>query len=364
MNGRSDLRVHVLTEPPVSQNTAAFLSPIVRDRARLRARGVRVRLFYNAEPALTECDVVAINTKVWPGPWTAQRDGALRLIAAAQAAGRRVVCFDRTSSPGILNADVLRAVDRYNKGTIYRDRSAYTRSVYGGRAFADYYRRTLGIADRVAPEDPDPLTGDEAQKLEISWNVGLAGYALAGPRLASWFARVPLAAFMGPPRRFWQPSASRSGDVSCRMSTSYEHETVAWQRRQMAVLLSDFRRTDRIAKPAYMRELRTSKIVASPFGYSEINYKDFETFLSGAVLLKPDMAHLETWPDYYRPGETYVTHHWDLSDVRAVIAGILANYSQYLAVAAQGQALYRFHTADAAGRDAFADRFAHLVGAH
>ena len=34
-------------------------------------------------------------------------------------------------------------------------------------------------------------------------------------------------------------------------------------------------------------------------GEREINYRDYESFLSGSVLIKPDMDHVDTWPNYY-----------------------------------------------------------------
>ena len=39
--------------------------------------------------------------------------------------------------------------------------------------------------------------------------------------------------------------------------------------------------------------------MVSPFGFGEITLKDFETFLSGSVLVKPNMSHMETYPNFY-----------------------------------------------------------------
>ena len=136
---------------------------------------------------------------------------------------------------------------------------------------------------------------------------------------------------------------------------------MAYQRRRIAELLVSHRRTERVSKIAYGRELRQSRVAMSPFGYSEINYKDFEVFLAGAVLLKPDMGHLDTWPDYYRPGETYVAHRWDLSDVESNVEIILSNPAWAQSIARAGQEAYRWHLREAEGRIAFADRFARII---
>jgi hypothetical protein len=65
----------------------------------------------------------------------------------------------------------------------------------------------------------------------------------------------------------------------------------------------------------YYRELTDAKIVLSPFGWGEVCFRDFEAILSGALLFKPDMSHLKTWPDVYIPYETYVPLDWDGQDL-------------------------------------------------
>ena len=62
--------------------------------------------------------------------------------------------------------------------------------------------------------------------------------------------------------------------------------------------------------------------VLSPFGYGEICFRDFEAVLSGALLLKPDCGHLETWPDIYGEG-TYVPLDWMASDLHFKSAEVL-----------------------------------------
>ena len=65
----------------------------------------------------------------------------------------------------------------------------------------------------------------------------------------------------------------------------------------------------------FNEELRRVRIALSPFGWGEVCLRDFEAVLSGAMLLKPDMSHLETWPDVFAPFETYVPFAWDAGDL-------------------------------------------------
>ena len=62
----------------------------------------------------------------------------------------------------------------------------------------------------------------------------------------------------------------------------------------------------------YYKELHNSKYAISPFGWGEICIRDFEAIVQGSVLIKPDVAHLETWPNIYLNGETYLSIPWDL----------------------------------------------------
>jgi hypothetical protein len=69
-----------------------------------------------------------------------------------------------------------------------------------------------------------------------------------------------------------------------------------------------------VSPKQYFSELRSSKICFSPFGYGEGCHRDFEAAYGGALLLKPDMAHIETNPDIFIPYKTYVPLNWRFGD--------------------------------------------------
>ena len=71
--------------------------------------------------------------------------------------------------------------------------------------------------------------------------------------------------------------------------------------------------SNKVTRRRYFSELQASKFAVSPFGWGEVCIRDFEAILCRSVLIKPDMGHLETWPDVYRSGETYLSFSWDLS---------------------------------------------------
>ena len=79
----------------------------------------------------------------------------------------------------------------------------------------------------------------------------------------------------------------------------------------------------------YHSLMRKSKICLSPFGDGEMCWRDFEAVVHGAILIKPDVSFINTWPDIYRPMETYVPVKLDLSDLEEVICTVINNYSKY-----------------------------------
>jgi len=100
-------------------------------------------------------------------------------------------------------------------------------------------------------------------------------------------------------------------------------------------------------KPSrYMRELRDSKLVLSPFGWGEICYRDFETFFSGSVLVKPSVEHLHTYPDVLKANVTYIPLQWDVSDIDAVMHEAVSNINKYRELAVNGQRLFKSAYAD------------------
>ena len=119
--------------------------------------------------------------------------------------------------------------------------------------------------------------------------------------------------------------------------------------------------TIRVSRRQFFAELTHSKVVVSPFGWGEFALRDYETFLSGALLLKPDMSHMETYPDLYQNGKTMVAHRWDLTDFQDKLDEVLEDYSRFVALSEEGQELYRHHLATRQGRQDFALRVEDIV---
>ena len=104
-----------------------------------------------------------------------------------------------------------------------------------------------------------------------------------------------------------------------------------------------------------------TKILPSPFGWGELGVRDYEAFIFGTALLKPDMAHMETWPDIFRPDETYQPVDWGFDDLESVLDDLLANDTKRTRIAAAGQEAYR-ESISPAGMERFCAWFVRQIG--
>jgi hypothetical protein len=353
------MRVNLLTPGFTSPNGCAFLFPLLVWRRELEDSGIQIRHFHSDKSKdLTNADVLIVDSKFHKSLWKQEPDQILEDFAA-WSERLPVAFFDTGDSSGGILTDLLPLVKAYCKSQLLRTRDGYASPQYGRRIYADFYHRTADVNDD-APEQSTPIQAPAlVSKLKVSWNSGLADYSLFGPTRMVAYRYFPIDALLNFPRPSEKPTVVRVNPVSCRFGTAYGRQTVAWQRLQIRKLLAERLPTDKLRRAAYLRELRGSKVVVSPFGLGEITLKDFEVFLTGGLLLKPDMSHLETWPDFFQPGKTMISHTWGLDDFPAVLQNCLENYDGLVHIAEAGQRTYRKYTSDRGASALFID---HLRG--
>ena len=56
-------------------------------------------------------------------------------------------------------------------------------------------------------------------------------------------------------------------------------------------------------------------------------------------MIKPNMNHIKTWPNIYRPMETYIPCKWDFSDFEEKVNWVFKNISKAQEIATSGQNL-------------------------
>lgn len=200
-------------------------------------------------------------------------------------------------------------IDWYLKKSLFKDRRLYSRDFRGDTNLTEYYGDLYGIAaDPVAWNTPETLW----PKLRLSPNFLTARQFLTG---------FPAGECPG--------QAGRALDVQTRLGrkgtpwySAMRDEAIARTDAIPGITRSP---TGRISYDAYMDEMRNARLCFSPFGYGELCWRDIEAFQTGSVLIKPDMSHLDTLPDLYEPGVTYLPVKWDFSDLEDVVRAALAD---------------------------------------
>jgi len=231
--------------------------------------------------------------------------------------------FDDDDSAASPVLDVLPFVDRYWKKQLYRDRALYSRPMRGNRLFTDYYWKTndFGAAEAPYPELAQP---ELTSKMRPAWNLGIGTYPQnhvkerLSERLFRVGSRLP-ALLWNRPRRVL---TDKQPQCHARFSPRGYSHSVAFQRSLFLEIVGGTPPflTGVVDKKTYARELRHVRAVLSPFGWGEVCFRDFEAIQNGALLIKPDMTHLETFPDVYLPE---LAVKWDGSDLKTKVDEVL-----------------------------------------
>ncbi len=262
---------------------------------------------------------------------------------------RKLVFFDDSDGADSLHTELIESVDLYYKKQLLIDRSQYLKPAYGRQHFSEYYHQNVGIED-PNPDNREALKKpEELNKLRLFWNIGAAVYPKSkiNRKLAYTLASAPFHMLRNP---FYQkignwrvPIAQRVPAIQTRFSDTQYTPSIGYQRKQMLKQVSGKKGLlmGRISQEKFNWELKNVLAVLSPFGWGEICHRDFEAFYFGTLLIKPTCEHLETWPNVFLRGETYVSINWNLENMLAKLDHILAHPKEYQRMALEGHHQYR-----------------------
>ena len=241
----------------------------------------------------------------------------LRVFKIAKERGARLGFFATGANPAQINQDYLDIVDVYFKPTLLEAPFEYGSRYIGGKVWADWLERNgkgLGSQDMGSN---DAVQFANFEKLMMSWNVGIGLY----PRTALNNRIYPLiertvgpswAIYLKPRVPKFLGQRERRSMLHARMSVHDANSYVAMHRRLALETATQNVPTlvGKVSSRIYLKELAEVSAVLSPFGSGEVCYRDFEAAHCGAALIKPEMSHLRTWPDIYRP-DCYFPTGWD-----------------------------------------------------
>lgn len=216
-----------------------------------------------------------------------------------------------------LAARVGPLVDAYVSKHLLRDRARYDAPTFGDTTLMDHYGRAF---DLKHDEQHFPVPPGFWDKLHL------------GPSFATADFMLPVFA------RGTRPDAARPIDLHARIAVGgtpwYEGMRAGCAAAVEALEGVRCVTGTGIRHDLFLREMRASKLCFSPFGYGEVCWRDYEAVMTGAVLIKQDMSHVETDPDIFVADETYVPVRWDLSDFEEVVRALLADPARRERIAA------------------------------
>ncbi len=251
-------------------------------------------------------DFVGLKFNYKTPPETVMR--AVACVAGSKRPGARLVYCDGNDELTIQWPGLLRSCDVYWKKHALRDRSLYGRRFRGSTNLTDY---ALPAGEGRLETEGEAFTlprEADLRKLVVGASVGLDQKIAALRPLLRGAEAV-------------RATGDRPYDVILRADVPDNWmgalrrpvaDTLRALQGELKVLLPQ----ERVRPDQYAREMQESKICLSPYGYGEICWRDFEAIAYGCLLVKPDMAHVESQPDIFQPFKTYVPVAWDFRDLR------------------------------------------------
>ena len=80
---------------------------------------------------------------------------------------------------------------------------------------------------------------------------------------------------------------------------------------------------------SYVDRMRRTKVIVSPYGCGEPCHRDYEAWLSGCVLVKPDSSHVDARPDTYQEGRDYQPCRADFADLGDIVRYVSNHWPMY-----------------------------------
>jgi hypothetical protein len=286
-----------------------YYQPELADRCGVQLREISLKQF-EAESAHNYLGADTVCVQTWFDRTPAQFASLLDKVHQ-QNPKARIVYFDWFAPTDLRLAETLHGqVDVYVKKHVFRDRSRYGEATLGDTNLMDFYGQ---LYDLPHESNHYAVPHEFFQHLLLGPSFATADYML--PKFL--YASLPIA------------SEPKPIDLHARIS----FKGTPWysRMRQEAIkaleAIADLNVVSGVGAPrkAYLRELAASKLCFSPFGYGEVCWRDYEAVMCGSLLLKPDMSHVETNPDIFRAGETYVPLRWDFSDLEQKVRYYLAH---------------------------------------
>lgn len=373
------MRINILTKGFLSPTSRGWLFPILKNKSRLKELGIDIFFYFKYSKNIKSCDVVIVESKFVINDWSENKSSIFDLLKKLKTNNNKVFYYELNDSTFCWALEALPYVDKLLKPFIFKDKSNYCKPLYGNTIITDYYSKNKIIdTDEPLPdknlkyspiylkkEDKDLLN-----KIQVGFNAAFADHSSNSNLWKYDYLNRFNRRFFGLYSKmlksiksfeYINPEVKRLKDLSCRIWTDGYSKGISYHRKQTSKILSNYISTDKINRHDYFSEIRNSKVVVSPFGWGELNVpRDYEVALSGSILLKPDISHIDTWPDIFNK-DTVVQYKWDLSNLSEMVQKVINNYENYISYAIRLQDQYKSYSFGRLGQEKFCNYFIKII---
>lgn len=365
------MKVNILTKGFLSPTTRGWLHPVVKNKSKLSELGVDLSFYLKKSKEIKYCDVVIVESKFVRDDWS-NKEKIFEFLIDLKTKNNKVFFYDLGDSTYSWVLEVLPYVDKLLKPFIFKDKTNYCRPLNGCNIITDYYYKQKLIKNDKSRKPIYLKEKDKnlIEKIQVGFNSTFADHS---SDLNLWnndyISRLTRSSFnlyskflkSYKKSDFTIPSYKRYRDLSCRMSLNGYSNGINFHRAETSKILANYLSTDKLNRDKYFDEICNSKVVVSPFGWGEINVpRDYEAALAGSVLLKPEILHIETWPNIFNK-ETVVQYNWDLSNLLDIVDDVLVNYKNYIEFAFNLQEQFRNFSFGENGEEIFCNYVFNLL---
>jgi len=320
-----------------------------------------------------------VESKFVRADWRKNKSKIFEFLSNLKTKNNKIFYYDLGDNTYSWGLETLPYVDKLLKPFIFKDKNNYCVPLEGFNILTDFYCKqgiidsNISLKHKILPEKPYFIKKNEKhllEKIHVGFNSTFADngldsnlwkYNFFSRSVRHLFNVYSLMLKNTKLEDYISPTSYRSQDISCRISTNGYNSGINFHRNLASKILKEHLSTTKLNRKEYFYEMRNSKVVFSPFGWGEINVpRDYEVALCGAILVKPDISHFDTWPNIFNK-DTVVQCKWDLSDLLEKLDKILKNHSDYLKYAINLQDQYKYYSYGKSGQEKFCNYFFNMV---
>ncbi len=356
------MNIYIVTPGFKHQNSIALLTPLLIWQNQISEAGFNFKFSENISDYL-EGDLVILDSKFHRNEWIENQEKIFKDFSFLKKKFNKIIYCDTADSSGWIQSEVFQFIDRYWKLQILKDKEKYLTRMYDRRIYTDYYYKKFLIKDDFPDFSDGNLKEEDLQKIEVFWNSSMADFSKYSHYYKKIYKYLKFNFLINFKRETSSKRIIKTNEIFAKFNFNKYRETIKFHRISILKHLKLYEKNNfkLINRINYLKELSKSKISISPFGWGEIAYRDFETFLQKTILLKPNMNHIYTWPNLYKENETYIDFKWDFEDLNTKIDYILTNFNKINDIATNGFENYRKFTYDNNSDSVFVNRLNTLL---